>query len=250
MFVKQNRMFLRLYEWMYNEQRKKRKNYSRVKVTVRWRALNLKNVKYMIFFPFYGFILGLSSEVHSSAASQRRAPEEPKAHFTALWLSINPASMKSQGAKAVKRANLPVYTISSYTEALAPALQKLPPPNPHPNMFAEVFMLNKVIVSSGPALPFLLLLLPKPVSSCVTPNSGKVWKMGEGNHAKWTYSPACRKITEGWAISHLLLPPKLQILHLWQQKVTRNSEDWQREEMVFKKSQLNVYFCFCSFKSI
>lgn len=84
--------------------------------------------------------------------------------------------MKSQGAKAVKRANLPVYTISSYTEALAPALQKPPPHThpPHPNMLAEVFMLNKVIVSSGPALPFVLPLLPKPVSSCVTPNSGEV----------------------------------------------------------------------------
>lgn len=40
-------------------------------------------IYYFLSF-FYGFILGLSSEVHSSAASLRRAPEEPKAHFTAL----------------------------------------------------------------------------------------------------------------------------------------------------------------------
>lgn len=77
--------------------------------------------------------------------------------------------MKSQGANAVKRANLPVYTISSYTEALAPAL----PLRSNPYMFAEVFMPNKVIVSSGLALPFVLLLLPKPVSSCVTLSSGE-----------------------------------------------------------------------------
>lgn len=172
----------------------------------------------MYFSPpfFYGFILGLSSEVHSSAAALRPAPEEPEAHFTALWLSINPASMKSQGANAVKRANLPVYTISSYTEALAPAL----PLRSNPYMFAEVFMPNKVIVSSGLALPFVLLLLPKPVSSCVTLSSGEGWKMEEGNHAKWTHSPACRKIAGGWTISHLLLPTRLQILYLYEQKVT------------------------------
>lgn len=82
--------------------------------------------------------------------------------------------MKSQGANAEKRANLPVYTISSYTEALAPAPKNPQLPPPTHNMFAEVFMLNKVIVSSGPALPFVLLLLLKPVSSCVTPNSGEV----------------------------------------------------------------------------
>lgn len=35
--------------------------------------------------------------------------------------------MKSQGANVEKRANLPVYTISSYTEALAPALQSREP---------------------------------------------------------------------------------------------------------------------------
>lgn len=33
-------------------------------------------------------------------------------------------------------------------------------------MFAEVFMLNKVIASSGSTLPFVLLLLLKPVSCC------------------------------------------------------------------------------------
>lgn len=88
--------------------------------------------------------------------------------------------MKSQGANVETRANLPVYTISSYTEALAPAPAEPPSsPRPHPslpNMFAEVFMLNKVIVSSGPTLPFvLLLLLLKPVSSCVNrPDSGEV----------------------------------------------------------------------------
>lgn len=171
----------------------------------------------MYSFFFYRFIFGLSSEVHSSVLSLILAPEEPKADSNALWLSINPASMKSQGANVEKRANLPVYTISSYTEALAPA-----PQNP-PNMFAEVFMLNKVIVSSGPTLPFVLLLLLKPVSSCVTPNSGEVWKMEEGNHAKWTYSPACRKITGGWTISHLLLPTELQISHLHKQKVTKKT---------------------------
>lgn len=37
--------------------------------------------------------------------------------------------MKSQGANVEKRVNLPVYTISSYTEALAPAPQT--PPYPH-----------------------------------------------------------------------------------------------------------------------
>lgn len=182
-------------------------------------SLYFEECKIYFSLSFYGFILGLSSEVHSSAAALRLAPEEPEAHFTALWLSINPASMKSQGANAVKRANLPVYTISSYTEALAPALPE-PPLRSNPYMFAEVFMLNKVIVSSGPALPFVLLLLPKPVSSCVTPNSGEVWKMEEGNHAKWTHSPACRKITGGWTISHLLLPTGLQILYLHKQKVT------------------------------
>lgn len=66
--------------------------------------------------------------------------------------------MKSQGADVETRANLPVYTISSYTEALASAAQK----PTTPNMFVEVFMLNKVIVSSGPTLPFVLLLLLKP----------------------------------------------------------------------------------------
>lgn len=90
-------------------------------------------------------------------------------------------------------------------------------------------MLNKVIVSSGPTLPFVLLLFLKPVSSCVTPNSGEVWKMEEGNHAKWTYSPACRKITGGWTIRHWLLPTELQISHLHKQKVTRNLTKEQQQ---------------------
>lgn len=183
------------------------------------------------------------------------APEEPTAHPTALWLSINPASMKSQGANAEKRANLPVYTISSYTDALVPALQNNPSffyhqhqrPLLHPpsNMFAEVFMLNKVIVSSGPTLPFVLLLLLKPVSSCVTPNSGEVWKMEEGNHAKWTYSPACRKITGGWTISHSLLPTELQISHLHKQKVTRNlTKEQNKEEIILRTNKKRKTFFF------
>lgn len=202
--------------------------------TKRWASI-FKIVKYIYiyFFSFYGFIFSLSSEVHSSALSLILAPVEPKAHSNALWFSINPASMKSQGANAEKRANLPVYTISSYTEALAPA-PKNPQLPPTHNMFAEVFMLNKVIVSSGPALPFVLLLLLKPVSSCVTPNSGEVWKMEEGNHAKWTYSPACRKITGGWTISHLPLLTELQISHLHEQKVTRNlTKEQQKEEIMW-----------------
>lgn len=44
-------------------------------------------------------------------------------------------------------------------------------------------------------------------------NKSRVWKMEEGKHAKWTYSPACRKITQGRTISHLLLPAELQMLH-------------------------------------
>lgn len=66
------------------------------------------------------------------------------------------------------------------------------------------------------------------LSSCVTHNSVKVWEMEEGNHAKWTYSPACRKITGGWTISHSLLPTELQIPHLQKQKVTRNLTKEQR----------------------
>lgn len=100
--------------------------------------------------------------------------------------------MKSQGANVEKRANLPVYTISSYTEALAPALQSREPTPPNtaaaaatpPNMFAEVFMLNKVIVSSGPTLPFVLLLLLKPVSSCVTPQLRRSLKNGRREPCK------------------------------------------------------------------
>lgn len=101
--------------------------------TKRWASI-FKIVKYIyIYIFFYGFIFSLSSEVHSSALSLILAPVEPKAHSNALWFSINPASMKSQGANAEKRANLPVYTISSYTEALAPAPKnpQLPPHTQH-----------------------------------------------------------------------------------------------------------------------
>ncbi|KAK5855803.1 hypothetical protein PBY51_007445 [Eleginops maclovinus] len=91
--------------------------------------------------------------------------------------------MKSQGADVETRANLPVYTISSYTEALAPAPQKHPP-HTSPNMFAEVFMLNKVIVSSGPTLPFVLLLLLKPFFKLCHPQLRRSLKNGRREPCK------------------------------------------------------------------
>lgn len=118
--------------------------------------------------------------------------------------SINPAGMKSQGANVETRANLPVYTISSSTEALAPA----PPPC---TCLQKCSCWTKWLYHLGLLFHLCCCFSRKPVSSCVTPNSGEVWKMEEGNHAKWTYSPACRKITEGWTISHLPLPTELQI---------------------------------------
>lgn len=117
--------------------------------------------------------------------------------------SINPATMKSRGADVETRANLPVYTISSYTEALAPA-----PPSPH-TCLQKCSCWTKWLYHLGLLFHLCCCFSWSPVSSRVTPNSGAVWKMEEGNHAKWTYSPACRKITEGWTISHL--PTELQI---------------------------------------
>lgn len=150
------------------------------------------------------------------------APEEPTAHSSALWLSINPSSMKSQGANVEKRANLPVYTISSYTEALAPALQSrepTPPPTPPPppplqTCLQKCSCWTKWLYHLGLLFHLCCCFSWNPFQAVSPPNSGEVWKMEEGNHAKWTYSPACRKITGGWTISHLLLPTELQISHL------------------------------------
>lgn len=83
-----------------------------------------------------------------------------------LVYRVRARSMKSRGANVETRANLSVNTISSYAEALVSAnpphhhrhtATATPhhPPTSLPNMFAEVFMLNKVIVSSGPTLPFV-----------------------------------------------------------------------------------------------
>lgn len=81
---------------------------------------------------FYSLIFGLSCAARSAVLPLKLAPEEPKADSSALWLSINPGSMKSQGANVKKGANLPVYTISSYTEASAPALLNATPTPPPP----------------------------------------------------------------------------------------------------------------------
>lgn len=129
--------------------------------------------------------------------------------------SINPASMKSRGANVETRANLSVNTISSYAEALATA----PPPaatfsTKHVcrSVHAEqsdciIWAYSSICVAASCRNPFQAVSHPPfPSSLPNTPSdSGEVWKMEVGNHAKWTYSPACRKITRGRTISHLLL---------------------------------------------
>ena len=92
-------------------------------------GLDCKTVKcpMCLYVYIYIYINVVYREVHSSAISLILAPEEPKAHSNALWLSINPASMKSQGANVQNGANLPVYTISSYTDASVPAPQNCSP---------------------------------------------------------------------------------------------------------------------------
>lgn len=68
--------------------------------------------------------------------------------------------MKSQGANVEKRANLPVYTISSYTEALAPAPQK-PPQHVCRSVHAEqsdciIWAYSSICVAASPETRFKL----------------------------------------------------------------------------------------------
>lgn len=148
---------------------------------IKMMSLYFEECKIFFSLSFYGFILGLSSEVHSSAAALRPAPEEPEAHFTALWLSINPASMKSQGANAVKRANLPLYTISSYTEALAPALPEPPPPSaPTPTCLQKCSSWTKWLYHLGPLFHLCCCFSWNPFQAVSPPTQAKFekWKKG------------------------------------------------------------------------
>lgn len=133
--------------------------------------------------------------------------------------SINPASMKSQGADAVKRANLPVYTISSNTEALAPALQKplhsTPPPHPpSKTCLQECSCWTKWFYHLGLLFHLCCCFSWNPFQAVSPPTQAKFEKWEKGTMQSGHILQPAVKWPGRWTISHLPPPTMLQILHL------------------------------------